>query len=190
MNKINIVVIGGGGHAKSIISIIKELPNYNIKGYLDQKNQGDILNIKYLGNDNELVNIIRMNIAKAATIGIGNQGNIAIIKNLCKKMLSMGYFFPSIIAKSAVVSKDVSIGQGTIIMHGAIVNTGTQICNFSVVNTKASIDHDCIIKNFVHIAPGTTVCGNVTINDDSFVGAGTTIINNITVNSNCIIGSF
>ena len=182
-----IVVIGGGGHAKVIISIIKKSKKYNIIGYTDIKDNGEILGVKYLGNDDILEEIYLKKAAKFAVIGIGQIKNVETRKQITEKIKKIGFIFPSIISIDSIINEDVKIGKGSVVMDGVVINSGTEVGKYSIVNTKASIDHDCKIGNFVHIAPGVTVSGEVKIGDNTFIGTGSSVVNNITIKSNTFI---
>ena len=75
------------------------------------------------------------------------------------------------------------------IITSSTINTGVKIGKHCIINTNSSIDHDCIINDFVHIAPGATLCGGVLVGRSTLIGAGTTILPNIKVGENVIIGA-
>jgi sugar O-acyltransferase (sialic acid O-acetyltransferase NeuD family) len=180
-----IIIIGGGGHAKVVISILKKIGKYKIIGYTDIKNQGPILGIEYIGTDEEIINY---NVSMAV-IGIGVLENFKIRYEIINNYIKKRFLFPSIISPYAVVNEGVSIGEGTVLMDGAIVNSGTSIGNFSIINTRSSVDHDCRIGDFVHIAPGVTLSGGVQIGNSSLIGIGSTVVQYKTIAENCIIGA-
>lgn len=184
-----ILVIGGGGHAKVIISILKKIGIYEIVGYTDLKGRGKILGVAYLGNDNRLEELYSKENIKNAVIGIGQIRNVESRKKIAEDVRKIGFEFPSIISPDSIINEDVSIGRGTVIMDSAVINSGTKIGTFSIVNTKASIDHDCEISDFVHIAPGVTLSGGVKVGNGSLIGAGVTIIQYKSIGENCIIGA-
>ena len=72
-------------------------------------------------------------------------------------------------------------------MMSPTINIGTQIGNHCIINTNSSIDHDCKVEDFVHAAPGVTVCGGVTIGG-TLIGANATILPNIKI-GNRLIGA-
>ena len=74
-------------------------------------------------------------------------------------------------------------------MAGAVINENVKIGKHCIINTNATIEHDDIIDDYVHISPRTVLCGNVKIGTRTHVGAGATIINNISITSECIIGA-
>ena len=95
----------------------------------------------------------------------------------------------SLVHPTAQIGYKASIGQGTVVMPGAIICTCAEIGRGCIVNTCASVDHECKLKDFVHVSAGVRVAGNVTIGDNTFVGIGATVSNNIEITSNCLIGA-
>ena len=53
----------------------------------------------------------------------------------------------------------------------------------------AYVDHDCMIKDYVHISPGVHIAGTVQVGENTWIGTGTSIINNISIADDCIIGA-
>ncbi len=97
--------------------------------------------------------------------------------------------FVTLIHPKAIVAQDVKIDRGSVIMAGAIINPSASIGKHTIINTATVIEHDCIIEDFVHIAPNCSLAGNVRIGKKSFIGIGSTIIQNISIGENCIIGA-
>lgn len=181
----DIIVIGGGGHAKVVISILKK-NNYDILGYTDIEDNGKILGIPYFGTDLE---IIKSNNNILLGLGFGQLDNVSYRKKIVQKFVSKGYSFETIVSPNSVISEDVKIGTGTVIMNGVIINSGTKIGNYSIVNTSSSIDHDCKIGNYSHVAPGATMSGGVKIGNYTLIGVGATIKELTNIGSNSIIGA-
>ena len=95
----------------------------------------------------------------------------------------------TLIHPQSVISRRVTIGQGTVIMAGAIINSDTKIGEGCIINTGASVDHDCSIGDFVHVSVGAHIAGSVTIENGTWIGAGATVSNNIEICSECLIGA-
>ena len=74
-------------------------------------------------------------------------------------------------------------------MKAATIQCNVTIKDHTIINTSSSIDHDCKIGSFVHIAPNSTLCGNVSVGDGSFIGAGSVILPNIKIGNNSIVGA-
>lgn len=64
------------------------------------------------------------------------------------------------------------VGDGTVIMPGAVVMPGAKIGKHCIINTNASVDHDCVLEDYVHVAPGANLCGNVRVGEGTLVGVG------------------
>lgn len=187
--KKEILVIGGGGHAKSVIDSIHSMNVFEIAGIIDtlEKKKTWINGIEVIGTDNDLETYFK-NI-KNVVIAIGSIGHSqARVKlyNLCKKI---GYTFPNIIDSSAILSKNIGIGEGNFIGKGSIINTNVCIGNGCIVNTGSIIDHDCLIEDFVHIAPGSVLSGGVRIKSYAHIGTNSTIIQNIMIGESTLIGA-
>jgi len=90
---------------------------------------------------------------------------------------------------SAVVSRTVSIGAGSMILHGSVLQPGTQVGAHVIVNTQASVDHDCVLDDFVHISPNATLCGNVSIAAGTHIGAGAVLLPGISVGAWATVGA-
>jgi UDP-perosamine 4-acetyltransferase len=185
----NIVIIGGGGNAKVLINIIRRLNKFEILGYTDVLDKGQILGIKYLGKDSVLESIIKVNRNCYAALGIGQINISDNRKIITDKVLKLGYDFPIIISENAIVNEDVSIQKGTVVFDGSVINSGTRIGKFCIINTNSTVEHDCIINDFIHIAPGVTIGGGVEIGEGSFIGLGAGIIPYKKITKNCIIGA-
>lgn len=117
---------------------------------------------------------------------------IAIGKNSIRKTIanSLNYPFVSLVHPQSVVSKNsVSIGDGTVVMAGAVINPYVTIGKHAIINTGATIDHECCLGDYVHISPNATLCGNVHVGEGTHVGAGATIIPGIRVGKWAVIGA-
>lgn len=185
-----IVLVGGGGHCKVVSSIILENNDFKIVGISDVESElgKEINGIKIKYTDDQLEKLFKEGV-KNAIITVGSTGNPVLRIKLFNKIKSIGFFAPVIIAKSAFIGKNVSIGEGTVIMPGVIINTGVKIGKNCIINTGAIIEHDCIIEDNVHIAPGVTISGGVLVGENTHIGTGSSIIQNIKIGKNSLIGA-
>jgi len=185
----NIIIIGGGGHAKVCISILKKISSCRILGYIALEDNGEILGIPYLGNDQQLEFIKKENPQCAAVIGVGNVELSNKRKEITDQLKSLGFELPIVVSPTAIVNEDVQIEEGTIIFDGVIINSGARIGACAIINTGSIIEHDCQIDDFVHIASGVSMSGGVKVGQNSLVGIGSSIIQNITIGNDCFIGA-
>lgn len=186
----DIILIGGGGHCKSVIDSIDRSKEYNIVGILDlpDKVGTEILGVKVIGTDDQLEYYYK-NGVKYAFLTIGSIGDITLRKKLYSIALDIGYIFPNIIDNTAIVSEKIQIGHGNFIGKGAIINSDTSIGNNCIINTGTIIEHDCHIGDYCHIGPGATISGNVQIGNNTHIGTNSTIIQNIIIGENTVIGA-
>ena len=181
----DVIIIGAGGHARVIADIIKKSGD-KIVGFLDDN--ADIQGKTIFDGKIVLGDTSEESVKKYSDcyfiIGIGSN---RVRKIISEKYSNIKWY--TAIHPSAIIANEVSIEKGSVIMAGAIVNTGTKIGKHCIINTRSSLDHDNIVEDYVHISPGVTLAGNVHIKEKTWICAGTTIINNITINKNNIIGA-
>jgi len=186
-----IVVIGGGGHAKVVISILRKLNRYAILGYTDRKDHGAVLGVPFLGSDRELNALAAGGKTLAAVLGVGQVGlgeaRCELWTKLRSELLSLS--LPPIVSPDAIVNEEVSLGEGAVVMDGAVINDGTRIGRGAIVNTNSTIEHDVTLADWVHVAPGATISGGVTIGRFSMIGAGATVIEGINIEVGCMVGA-
>jgi sugar O-acyltransferase (sialic acid O-acetyltransferase NeuD family) len=184
-----LVIVGGGGHSKVVISIVQKLAGYRILGYTDLKDNGPLLGIPFLGSDRELSLLSDDRKRLSAVLAIGQ---VRLGKTRCElyaRLRALSLCFPPIISPDAIVSKDATCGEGTVVMDGAVISAGACIGEGSIVNTNSTVEHDSIVSDWVHVAPGATICGGVVIGKFSMIGAGATVIEGIEIAAGCIVGA-
>lgn len=182
----NIVIIGGGGHAISLMDSIVGKKEYNIIGYTDFSPSNNYH--KYLGTDKVLMSLFQQG-TKYAAVGVGYLRQTNIRDKIYGMLKQIGYILPTIIDKSAVIAQDTIIGEGTFIGKGVVVNADTKIGCMCIINTHATVEHGNMIGDFVHVSVGASLCGNVTVEDHCLIGANSTIIQGIRIGCNTIIGA-
>ncbi len=97
--------------------------------------------------------------------------------------------FATAIHSSAIVSQSSKIAEGTVVMQGVVIQADVAVGKHCIINTKASIDHECVIEDFVHIAPGVTISGNVRVGSGTWIGVGSSIIQGVKIGKNCFVGA-
>ena len=116
-------------------------------------------------------------------------GESELREKLMKELASQGATFATLIHPSAVIGSRVEIGEGTVVMAGAILQAETVVGKGCILNTACSVDHGCKIGDYVHVSVGTHLCGIIHVGEHTWVGAGATLINGIHVCPNCMIGA-
>ncbi len=181
-----IILIGAGGHAKSCVDIIKDLKKYKIT-YLVEKKIGNNLDKykKIIYNKNNLLSINKK--IKFALVCFGQIKNRFNRQKVFEELKKLGFKFPVIKSKTAYISKNSKILDGTIIMHRSIINSNVEIGYNNIINTGSIIEHDVSIGNHNHIAPGAIINGGVKIGNNCFIGSGSIIRQGINIKSNSFI---
>lgn len=187
---IHILLIGGGGHCKSIIDSINSIKEISIYGIIDlpEKVGSSIYGVPVIGTEADLADIYKRGITHAF-LTLGSIGNTDLRKDIVEMAKAIGFIFPTIIDSTAILSKYAVIKDGTYIAKGAIIGSSAIIEKHAIVNTGAIIEHDCIIGEFAHIAPGSTLSGSVKVGCHTHVGTNATIIQGVSIGNYSMIGA-
>ncbi|MGE4465976.1 NeuD/PglB/VioB family sugar acetyltransferase [Sphaerochaeta sp.] len=172
--KPDIILVGGGGHCKSVIDVIEQEDRFRISGIIDMtENVGrNVLGYPVIGCDDDL-EVVRGK-CSFAVITVGQLKNCEIRLSLFKRLNSLQYNLPVIISPRAYVSKHAAVGAGTVIMHDSLVNANAMIGLNCIINSKALIEHDAVIEDHCHISTGAVVNGGGRVGEGSFYGSNAT----------------
>src|SRR5690554_4373572 len=88
-----------------------------------------------------------------------------------------------------MVSGYASVGNGTVVMQGAIIQASAVVGTHCIINMGASVDHDCQVCDFVHVSPHATLCGNVSVDEGSWVAAGAIVLPGVKIGKWRVIGA-
>ena len=186
----DIVLIGSGGHCKTIVDSIERLGTFKIAGYIDLGEIGKEIyrGYKIIGHDEDMQTIYDSGIHNAF-IALGFMGRSNIRKRLYFKIKKMGFSLPVIVDPSAVVAEDAAIGEGTYIGRNAVVNADVKIGTNCIINTSAIVEHDCIVGDFSHLAVAAVICGQTQVGNECFLGANSTVIQKLKISDRCVVGA-
>lgn len=177
-NKHNrLIIIGASGHGKVVADIAK------LNGYTDSVFLDDDEKVKECGGYPIVGNTAH---APEGEVFVA-VGNARIRKMLMERYADRVQ--PVLIHPNAVIAEDVSLGEGTVVMAGAVVNPGAMIGKGVIINTCSSVDHDCVISDYVHIAVGSHLSGTVNVGEGTWIGTGATVSNNVNICGGCMIGA-
>ncbi len=175
----NVFVYGAGGHAKVVIDTLEAaLPDRRIAFAVDDdpRHHGLLLrSYPIVGPD-----AIR---DEAGIVAIGaNSSRLSIAARYQGRLIS-------VIHPRAWTARGVRIGEGSVLMAGAIVNSDARIGDNVIINTGATVDHDCIVGDGAHLAPGCHLCGDVHVGEGAFLGAGTVVKPGVRIGRNVFLHS-
>lgn len=171
------VIYGTGGHAKVIYDCLQD-QGIEVKCFFDDlSDRGSFLGkpVKKYASD--------LYPDEPMIIAIGD--------NKIRKQLSaeVAHQLGTVTHPSTVISNTCYIDPGSMVLHQATIQIDSKVGKHVIINTSASVDHDCDIQDFVHIAPNATLCGNVHVDEGTLIGAGATVIPGITIGKWCVIGA-
>ena len=175
-----IVLIGGSGHAKVIIDMIR-LSGGDVFGILDDGIPAgtQVLGVPVLGKTDEYEKYQ----SHPFLIAIGNN---KIRRSLAERM---DVSWTKVVHPSATVSQYANLDEGTVVMPGAVINAGASIGKHCIINTGAVIEHDNVLGDYVHISPNAALGGTVTVGENTHIGLSACVRNNLDICSDCTIGA-
>ena len=187
MDQKNLILIGGGGHCKSVIDVA-ESAGYNILGILDMPEEvgKPVLDYTVIGTDDDIPQYAD----KAEfIITVGFIKNPSIRVRIYEKVKQAGGKLATIVASTAHVSHYATLGEGTVVMHQAVVNAGAKIGENCIINTFSNIEHYAVVGAQCHISTGTMVNGDCKVGERVFIGSQSVLANGITVGKDIIVGA-
>lgn len=185
-----VILLGSGGHAKVVLDLLLET-GFTVRGITTS--DPAVLRaslwrgIPVLGDDEVLASYPPETYALAN--GIGSARIPTVRMQIYQRMKAKGYFFPPLIARSAIVKSSAVIGEGAQIHAGAVVQTDAVVGENAVVNTRAVVEHECVIGLHSHVATGAILCGQVTLGACVHIGAGATVRQCTTIGENVCVGA-
>lgn len=182
-----VLVVGGGGHGRSVIDTMQRSNLYEIVGIVDRDPAAAICGYSVIGGDDDLERL-RLH-SDAAAIGIGFMGGRSRRHILGERLERLGYELPPIVDPSAICAQTSVLGPGTFVGKCAIVNAFANVGRFAIVNSGAVVEHDCRVGDGAHVSVHATLCGGVSVGTDAFIGAGSVVIQGVTVGAGAIIGA-
>lgn len=189
MKKQELILVGGGGHCKSVIDVIEEIKTFTIRGILDVKEKvgSDILGYKVIGTDDHIAELNNKNVQFIITLGqIKNAG---IKKKIFEQLKYVNASLATLISPLAHVSKHTEIKEGTAIMHQAMVNAGAVIGVNCIVNSKVLIEHDVKIGDHCHISTSAVINGDCVISNNCFIGSNAVLLHGVKIGEGAVIGA-
>lgn len=179
-----LLIIGASGQGKVVADIAIKMNKWRDIAFLDDDQ--DIKSSMGLNVIGKSLDALKYIGSHDIFIAIGCNSTR---KNFQEILEKNGASIPVLIHPSSIIGYGVNIKPGTAVMGGSVINCCSEIGNGCIINTGVTIDHDCVIDDYVHLSPGVHLAGAVKVGKESWLGIGSAVINNITVSENCIIGA-
>lgn len=181
--KETLIIIGAGGHGKVCGDIALKTDRYPEICFLDDYAEGLVMNLPIVGKISDYSKWID---EADFFVAIGNS---RIREKYLTMLKEAGASIAILIHPRCMLGARVTLGEGTAVMAGAVINPDARIGEGVIINTAASVDHDNVIGDYCHISVGSHLAGTVEIGEHTMIGAGATVINNVKICSNCMLGA-
>jgi sugar O-acyltransferase (sialic acid O-acetyltransferase NeuD family) len=180
-----ILIIGAGGHSKVVADVLQHA-GHTVLGFLDEDDArwGSLhFGLPIFGHPQGFA----QHAPDGLIIGVGaNQARQKIAQSM---PIAAHPLWISAVHPKAIFGGGVAVGKGTVIMANVVLNPDTVIGDHCIINTAASIDHDCHVQDFAHIAPGVRLAGHVHVGQGAFIGIGACAIPQRTIGAWAVVGA-
>ncbi len=185
--KREIILVGGGGHCLSVLDVLQacSLPVAGIVHGPDCAFSA-LGGFPPLGRDENLPELRAL--YDLALVTVGQLKSPAVRTSLYNLLKKYGFTLPVAVSPLAFASASASLGEGTVLLHQALVNAGAVVGVNCIINSKALVEHECVIGAHCHIAVGAILAGGASVGEGSFVGAGAVVREGVRIGRNCVVG--
>jgi UDP-N-acetylbacillosamine N-acetyltransferase len=187
--KTQLVIWGASGHAAVVADIVRLQARFEIAGFLEDidlsRHHTMFCGAPILGGGEQLDHL------RAQGIGfvLVCIGDCAARLRLAEVALAKGFELATAMHPAAVVAEGAQVGPGTVLAAGSVVNPGATLGRNVIVNTCASVDHDCVLEDGVHISPGAHLGGGVTVGRGTWIGIGAVVRDHVMIGAGVTIGA-
>ena len=182
-----ILIYGAGGQAKVVVDIVERGGSHRILGLLEDRPelwQQFVAGYPVLSSFDTLADDRWKGCKLILAVG-----DNAARRRLADGLTDSGREFTSAIHPSAQISRDITIGPGTVVMANAVINSGSIIGSHVIINTAATVDHDSTIGDFAHISPGVHLAGGVCVGSGAQIGIGANVIPGVNIGKWSVVGA-
>lgn len=187
--RIPLVIWGSGGHARVVSDIIRSTADYEIVGFLDDihpdRHGQPFCNALVLGGREQFDKLAKDGV-RHAILAIGDN---SARRRMGNELIGKGFTLGRAAHPRSTIASDTRVGNGTVVMAGAVVNPNVSLGESVIVNTCSSIDHDCDLGDAVHLSPGAHLAGGVRIGHETWVGLGALVLEGRSVGERTVVGA-
>ena len=184
-----LIIVGAGGHAKSLIDLILTTEKWQIGGLVgkDEELGKSILGFEVRWTDKELIKII--DDYQYAVLGFAPLGMQKKRILFIEKLKKIGYKLPTIISPHAHISRYSKIDEGTTVGHFSLINANSYVGKFCIINSQSLIEHDVVVGDFSHISTSVTINGGVNLGKETFIGSKSILREGLSIPKGTIISA-
>ena len=183
--------IGAGGHARVVVDALLQRGDVEIVGLLDRREElhgQTVGGVLVLGGDELLPALWEMGVC-GCFIAIGGVGDNRPRRAVFERVVGLGFEVIQVVHPRATVASSVSLGRGTVVMAGAVINPFAEVGENVIINTGAIVEHDCWVGDHVHVAPGAVVGGHARIGEGAHLGLGCIVLQGCRVGRWALVGA-
>lgn len=187
MNK-KVVILGGGNVSRYVCYILSYTPENEVVGYIDPNPdmKGEHIRGKpVLGSDEELYNLYSKGV-RHAIIGVGDPD---LRHKLRKLTTGLGLELINAIHPSAIISPDVNLGCGNVVMAGVVMSDNPIIDDNVWIGLSANITHDTHVCSDCLVGGGSAVGAQLEIGERTLIGWGSVIGPRLKIGEGVVVGS-
>ena len=188
-----LAVFGAGGHAREVVALVRDLnatrpssAEWQLVGAISDRAEwcfSDQVALPRLGGIDWLVDHPSCNVVIAVGDPAARQDIAGRIRAACANP------FATLVHPRAWVAERVTLGEGTQIFAGALINADVRIGAHVILNIGCRVSHDSVVADFATLAPGATLCGGVTIGRACELGAGAVVLPRIDIGDGARLGA-
>ena len=188
MSKVQILLVGAGGHCRACIDVIEQEGRFSVAGLVGLPHEVGtrMLGYQVLGSDADLPKLLGEYTHALVTVGQIKTPELRI--RLFDQLRSRGCALPVIVSPRGYVSPHAVVGAGTIVMHGAVVNAGAIVGRNCIINSHSLIEHDAVISDHCHVSTMAAVNSGVRVEAGTFLGSNSSVRQGIQIGMRCVIG--
>lgn len=183
----NIVLVGGGGHCRSVIDAIESCGR-RVAGVIDlpTATSEECLGYPVIGTDDDIPHLAG---EFDFVVTLGSITNPQRRIQLHEMIEACGGHLATVVASTAHVSRHATLGAGTVVLHFANVNAGARVGRGCIINTHANVEHDAEVGDYCHVSTGAMINGGCRVGDRTFIGSGAVVNNGVHVGSDVVLAS-
>jgi UDP-perosamine 4-acetyltransferase len=180
-----LIMIGAGGHARVLIELCQALGSFELLGVVAQSGPPRLMGLPLLGDESHLEALRRQGV-QAACVAVGDNAARARIG---ARLQALGFALPALVHPAAFVAPSAVVSPGAVVMARAVLGTQARAERLTILNTGAIADHDVVLGEASHVAPGAVLAGHASLGAGALLGAGAAVRPGIVVGAGAVIGA-
>jgi acetyltransferase EpsM len=182
-----LILIGGGEHSRVVAEAARAEGQGELLGFVDPEPCAETirrLGVPRLGDDSALDE----HPGAWGVLCMAAFGSLAARKRIVARLSPKLAGWATVIHPSAWVSPTAIVESGSVIMAGAVLQSGARVGPHSVVNSGAIVEHDVEMSAFSHAGPRVVLGGGARVGEGAYIGMGAAVRDHVTIGAEALIG--